>query len=598
MTRRARRALAGPRRVRSRLVGLLASPAGAHSTSGPPASNFHAEVRGVAPAVAGVHARLDADGERIELRVDGRARVTVLGYQGEPYLRVSRAGVFENRASPAVALNRTRVPSGAAPARADRSAPLGPGVRRIHRALARPPRPLDGRRHARAGAARPRPVARDRALADPAPRRRRRGRDRRQHRPRRDHRRRPVGPAAGRRRSGSRWRRCSRSLVLAAATRRGPAGAPRRARGAGGGRIAPPVGELAVLDRATRCGRVGENLPSIAAVAATLLAFGWLARRSVYSAAPLLIIAGLFTAVAGGFADLPVLSHAWIPSRLDPTLARTLVAVALGVGTGVAVVGRAATPGTAAGHLTGWVDAHDLHPHHRRRAPGHVRVARRRLRRVPLDRAAATGHTLVVPRAEVDHWIDLPAATNAHLIGVAHEIGAAQMDAFAPARIGLIIAGLEVPHTHLHVVPIDAERDLSFAQRRSRRHGRSRSRPRRDRLRAALTARGAAGRERLSRIRVSEQPSARRSAGEVRAHRAQVAREGRAVGRRLDRVEHRGADVRVAGQRRRDPRRDEALGEDRREVVAAHEVAQRREPLRVGLLLRVRCRRSRAGASP
>ena len=37
------------------------------------------------------------------------------------------------------------------------------------------------------------------------------------------------------------------------------------------------------------------------------------------------------------------------------------------------------------------------------------------------------------------------------------------MDAFAPARIGLIIAGLEVPHTHLHVVPIDAERDLSFA---------------------------------------------------------------------------------------------------------------------------------------
>src|SRR5580765_6348476 len=73
------------------------------------------------------------------------------------------------------------------------------------------------------------------------------------------------------------------------------------------------------------------------------------------------------------------------------------------------------------------------------------------------------GHSLVVPRAEVDHWIDLPAETNAHLVGVAHEIGAAQMDAFAPTRIGLIIAGLEVPHTHLHVVPIDAERDLSFA---------------------------------------------------------------------------------------------------------------------------------------
>jgi histidine triad (HIT) family protein len=73
------------------------------------------------------------------------------------------------------------------------------------------------------------------------------------------------------------------------------------------------------------------------------------------------------------------------------------------------------------------------------------------------------GHTLVVPRAEVDHWIDLDVGTTSHLMRVAHEIGAAQMDAFAPARIGLVIAGLEVPHVHLHVVPIDAERDLSFA---------------------------------------------------------------------------------------------------------------------------------------
>lgn len=73
------------------------------------------------------------------------------------------------------------------------------------------------------------------------------------------------------------------------------------------------------------------------------------------------------------------------------------------------------------------------------------------------------GHTLVIPRAEVDHWIDLPNDTNAHLMRVAHEIGTAQMTAFHPTRIGLIIAGMEVPHVHLHVVPIDAERDLSFA---------------------------------------------------------------------------------------------------------------------------------------
>jgi histidine triad (HIT) family protein len=102
------------------------------------------------------------------------------------------------------------------------------------------------------------------------------------------------------------------------------------------------------------------------------------------------------------------------------------------------------------------------------------------------------GHTLVVPRPEVDHWIDLPMETNAHLLGVAHAIGLAQMDAFAPARIGLIIAGLEVPHTHLHVVPIDAERDLSFANADSGATPESLTEAG-DRLRAALTARGAPG---------------------------------------------------------------------------------------------------------
>ena len=102
------------------------------------------------------------------------------------------------------------------------------------------------------------------------------------------------------------------------------------------------------------------------------------------------------------------------------------------------------------------------------------------------------GHTLVVPRTEVDHWIDLPAATTAHLTGVAHEIGAAQMDAFTPARIGLIIAGLEVPHTHLHVVPIDAERDLSFANADGNATPESLVAAA-DRLRAALTARAASG---------------------------------------------------------------------------------------------------------
>jgi histidine triad (HIT) family protein len=101
------------------------------------------------------------------------------------------------------------------------------------------------------------------------------------------------------------------------------------------------------------------------------------------------------------------------------------------------------------------------------------------------------GHTLVVPRAEVDHWVDLDAATNAHLMLVSQEIAAAQMDAFAPTRIGLMIAGLEVPHVHLHVVPMDGVHDLDF-DRAARDPDPAALDAAADRLRAALRARGAA----------------------------------------------------------------------------------------------------------
>jgi histidine triad (HIT) family protein len=75
----------------------------------------------------------------------------------------------------------------------------------------------------------------------------------------------------------------------------------------------------------------------------------------------------------------------------------------------------------------------------------------------------ATGHALVVPIAEVDHWVDLEPALAAHLFEVAHRVGRAQRDAFGCDRVGLIIAGYEVPHTHLHVVPTHSMRQLDFA---------------------------------------------------------------------------------------------------------------------------------------
>jgi len=72
------------------------------------------------------------------------------------------------------------------------------------------------------------------------------------------------------------------------------------------------------------------------------------------------------------------------------------------------------------------------------------------------------GHTLVVPIEEIDHWVDLDPELAAHLMQVALRIGRAQMAAFSPARIGVIIAGMEVPHAHIHLVPIDREADLHF----------------------------------------------------------------------------------------------------------------------------------------
>jgi diadenosine tetraphosphate (Ap4A) HIT family hydrolase len=74
------------------------------------------------------------------------------------------------------------------------------------------------------------------------------------------------------------------------------------------------------------------------------------------------------------------------------------------------------------------------------------------------------GHVLVVPIEEVDHWIDLDPELAAHLMRVAREVGQAQMQVFAPRRIGMIIAGLEVPHCHLHLVPINVEAELSFSR--------------------------------------------------------------------------------------------------------------------------------------
>lgn len=73
------------------------------------------------------------------------------------------------------------------------------------------------------------------------------------------------------------------------------------------------------------------------------------------------------------------------------------------------------------------------------------------------------GHTLVVPIEEVDHWLDLEDEVIAHLTSVAKRVAKAQQELFNPTKVGLMIAGLEVPHVHIHVVPIRDVHDLDFA---------------------------------------------------------------------------------------------------------------------------------------
>jgi diadenosine tetraphosphate (Ap4A) HIT family hydrolase len=74
------------------------------------------------------------------------------------------------------------------------------------------------------------------------------------------------------------------------------------------------------------------------------------------------------------------------------------------------------------------------------------------------------GHTLVVPVEEVDHWLDCPELLRNHLLGVAQTIGTALQAVYRPVRVGLMIAGLEVPHLHLHLVPVRSLADLDFAR--------------------------------------------------------------------------------------------------------------------------------------
>jgi histidine triad (HIT) family protein len=77
------------------------------------------------------------------------------------------------------------------------------------------------------------------------------------------------------------------------------------------------------------------------------------------------------------------------------------------------------------------------------------------------------GHTLVVPRKEIDDWTTLSPELAGHLMVVAGTLGAAVRAAFDAPRAGLVIAGFEVPHVHLHVVPAWTMDEFDFHRART-----------------------------------------------------------------------------------------------------------------------------------
>ncbi len=77
------------------------------------------------------------------------------------------------------------------------------------------------------------------------------------------------------------------------------------------------------------------------------------------------------------------------------------------------------------------------------------------------------GHTLVIPKQEVDYLFDLENQILGDLMVFAKPIAKALEQVVPCARVGVIVAGLEVPHAHIHLVPFNAISDLRFANARA-----------------------------------------------------------------------------------------------------------------------------------
>ena len=312
-------------------VLAAAEPAGAHGVAGIQPSNFATRVLAVVPAAPGIHVQADDLGNKLQLDNHTGRDVVVLGYDDEPYLRVGPAGVFENVRSPAVYLNRTRTGNVPVPASADPHAPpqwhqtgVGTTVRwhdhRAHWLAATNPPQVQrdpGSRHlvqrwtVTLVADRTRIQVHGDVVWVPGPS--------------------PwiwLAVALG----------FALAVVVLAATRLGRAAVAASLAVLIVGETAHVFGSWAATTVAGST-KLAASAYALGGIAVAALAFVWVVRRGVHPAAPLLLLAGLFLALAGGLADVTALYRSQLPTTLPATLARLEIAATIGLGAGIAIVG-------------------------------------------------------------------------------------------------------------------------------------------------------------------------------------------------------------------------------------------------------------------
>lgn len=309
-------------------VLVSAQPAAAHTVPGVQPSNYRTTVDATTPTVRGLSVRSIDLGNNLELQNGTGTDVEVLGYQGEPYLRVGPRGIFENVRSPATYLNKTRngktpVPASADPGVAPEWHMIGSGTTvrwHDHRAhwmgTADPPevtRAPDQRHVIDHWSLQLRSGTQDITVSGdllwvPGPS--------------------PWGWVLG-------------ALVVALFVL-----ALSRTR-VWRWTLAAALGVVLVSETAHVVGnwnattasfatKIGASVYSIGGIALAVVALVWLVIRPPSDAIPAVLFAGLVIAVAGGLADLTTLTRSQLPTEVPATIARLEVALALGLGAGLA----------------------------------------------------------------------------------------------------------------------------------------------------------------------------------------------------------------------------------------------------------------------